>query len=219
MANGYVVYNGPSMINGEPIKVIKTGTTRDSDNRKTGAMLQWWIMPTNSKPTDAVQNGDDRAVCGDCPARPANGGHCYLNHGWINGTYGAEYPTKPAHSDNPDRLGAWGDPAAMPYDVVIEHMGERWTGYTHQWRTCDARFKDIVMASVDTPQEYIEATQAGWRTFRARMASGASGTYNVFDNEVVCPASKEAGQRVKCATCLLCAGTSRNAKNVTIIIH
>ena len=123
MANGYVVYNGPSMINGEPIKVIKTGTVRDSDNRKTGAMLQWWIMPVNSKPTDAVQNGDDVAVCGDCPARPANGGHCYLNHGWINGTYNAQYPLERAYSDNPDRLGAWGDPAAMPYDVVIEHMG------------------------------------------------------------------------------------------------
>ena len=177
-------------------------------------MLQWWIMPVNSKPTDAIANGDDAAVCGDCPARPANGGHCYLNHGWINGTYGAEYPLEPAYSDNPDRLGAWGDPAAMPYDVVREHMGERWTGYTHQWRTCDARFKDIVMASVDTPQEYIEATQAGWRTFRARQADDA-----IMDGEVTCPASKEAGQRVKCATCLLCAGTSRNAKNVTIIIH
>ena len=214
MANGYTVYEGPSMINGEPIKVIKTGTTKDSDNRKTGPMLQWWIMPVNSKPTDAVQNGDDRAVCGDCPARPSVGGHCYLNHGWINGTWGAEYPVEPAHSDNPDRLGAWGDPAAMPYDVVREHMGERWTGYTHQWRTCDARFKDIVMASVDTPQEYIEATQAGWRTFRARNADDA-----IMDGEVTCPASKEAGQRVKCATCLLCAGTSRNAKNITIIIH
>ena len=214
MTNGYVVYTGPSMINGEPIKVIKTGTARDSANRKTGPMLQWWIMPVNSKPTDAVQNGDDAAVCGNCTARPANGGHCYLNHGWINGTYNAEYPTKPAYSDNPDRLGAWGDPAAMPYDVVIEHMGARWTGYTHQWRTCDPRFKDIVMASVDTPQEYVEATNAGWRTFRARQADDA-----IIDGEITCPASKEAGQRVKCATCLLCAGTSRNAKNITIIIH
>jgi hypothetical protein len=203
------------MINGEPIKVIKTGTARDSDNRKTGPMLQWWIMPVNSKPTDAVQNGDDVAVCGDCPARPANGGHCYLNHGWINGTFNAQYPVERAYSDNPDRLGAWGDPAAMPYDVVREHMGARWTGYTHQWRTCDARFKDIVMASVDTPQEYIEATQAGWRTFRARQADDA-----IMDGEITCPASKEAGQRVKCATCLLCAGMAKlTAKNITIIIH
>jgi len=214
MTNGYEIYNGPSELNGEPIKVIKTGTKRASTNRKTGDMAQWWIMPTNSKPTDAVTNGDDRAVCGDCPAKPSNGGHCYLNYGWMNGTWNATYPSEPTSRDVPDRLGAWGDPAAIPYDVVKAHMSARFTGYTHQWRTCDPRFQSILMASVDSQAEYIEATNAGWRTFRTRTK-----TDNIHVNEISCPASKESGERVKCADCLLCAGTSKQAKNITIIIH
>ena len=47
------------------------------------------------------------------------------------------------------RLGAYGDPAALPFDLVrglaMGAMG--WTGYTHAWRYCDQRFRELLMAS------------------------------------------------------------------------
>jgi hypothetical protein len=37
--------------------------------------------------------------------------------------------------------------------------------------------------------------------------------------EVLCPASKEAGYKATCETCLLCAGTSVKAKSIAIPVH
>ncbi len=34
--NGYIIYEGPSMINGDPIVAIATGFARNSENGKTG---------------------------------------------------------------------------------------------------------------------------------------------------------------------------------------
>ena len=70
------------------------------------------------------------------------------------------------------------------------------------------------MASVDSPAEYAEAIAAGWRTFRVRTAD-----QELVKGEVVCPAAKEAGQRVTCFDCSLCMGTTRKAKNIAIIAH
>jgi len=70
------------------------------------------------------------------------------------------------------------------------------------------------MASVDTAVEAIEAQKMGWRTFRVRDEADP-----IMPNEIMCPASKEAGFRTKCAQCVLCAGTTRKAKNIAIIAH
>jgi hypothetical protein len=219
MANGYIAYDGPSMINGEPIKGIVTGTKNDSVNPKTGVMLQLTIMPM-VRPSIAVKNGADVAVCGSCPKRPsvakANGtAPCYVNT-WQapDSIFKAEYPTEPVDSPKPMRLGAWGEPTALPFEVIQGLIGKGHTGYTHRWKECDSRFKAILMASVDTAEEYAEATAAGWRTFRARDASE-----EIISGEITCPASKEAGNRVQCKDCMLCQGAGRKAKNITIINH
>ena len=44
MANGYILYEGQSMIDGQDIVVIATGFDKDSKNSKTGDMIQTWIQ-------------------------------------------------------------------------------------------------------------------------------------------------------------------------------
>jgi hypothetical protein len=104
------------------------------------------------------------------------------------------------------RLGAYGDPTALPLDVVrgLVPAGAVWTGYTHQWRTCDPAWREIVLASVDTPQERLEAARAGWRTFR--VARGA-GELELRKGERHCPAAVESGKRTTCQACRACNGT------------
>ena len=64
--NGAVFYRGPSMIDGAPIIGVATGFRVESDNGKTGDMIQTWIMPESVEPPTAARNGADRSVCGDC---------------------------------------------------------------------------------------------------------------------------------------------------------
>ena len=65
MANkSYVIYDGPSEIDGKPIVAIaqvKTG------NRKTGDMVQTWILRSDVDPITASRTGEDVSICGDCP--------------------------------------------------------------------------------------------------------------------------------------------------------
>lgn len=114
------------------------------------------------------------------------------------------------------RLGAYGDPAALPFEVwrVVLETVSGWTGYTHQWRACDPRFKTMLMASVDTRRELHEAQGAGWRTFRVR-----SQAESLHADEVMCPASDEGEHRATCHTCELCRGQANPARSVAIIAH
>jgi hypothetical protein len=233
MANGYIAYEGTSAINGKPIKAIVTGTEDASKNPKTGDMEQLWILTANVKPSEALKTGEDEAICGRCPHRPllvkqlkadkAQGlrldettqEKCYVRVGNApNAIYKATYPTKSATRKVPMRLGAYGEPTALPFEVVEGLVNGKHTGYTHQWRTTDPRFKAILMASADSESEAREAQAMGWRTFRVRKAHEP-----LLENEIACPASKEAGYKTQCAACGLCAGAGRKAKNIAIIEH
>jgi hypothetical protein len=69
-SNGYVLFEGPSLIDGGPIAVIVTGTNgRGSSNIKTGAMLQTWIIRTDTDPITANRQGLDTSICGRCPLK------------------------------------------------------------------------------------------------------------------------------------------------------
>src|ERR1041384_5136938 len=50
------------------------------------------------------------------------------------------------------RLGAYGDPAAIPFEIwrVLLTTTAGHVAYTHQWKRCDPRFREISMASVDS---------------------------------------------------------------------
>lgn len=225
---GAVAYHSASALDGAPIVVLLTGP---SANVKTGAMIQSWILRADVPPMDAARSGADYSICGDCRyRRDADDGTraCYVNLAWAprgiwkawkRGEYTASRDEVLARA--PLRLGAYGDPAVVPYVVwdrllaiSVKAGHKTWTGYTHQWRTCDRRFKTICMASVDTHAEADAAQAAGWRTFRVRSTSDG-----LRPREIVCPASEEAGHRVTCLQCRLCMGALRDAKSIAIFAH
>jgi len=230
MANGNTIYDGLSKLNGQPVKAIVTGTNTTSKNTKTGDMAQMWIMSSVERPTDAAKSGADTSVCGECPHRPllaktTGKKPCYVNLGQApNGIFKAKYAPALSSShgttpllDKPVRLGAYGEPTALPFELVQEAVDNATghTGYTHQWR--DARFASfakLCMASVDSESEASEAQHNGWRTFRVRSKEDA-----LMPGEINCPASKESGYLTNCADCQLCSGTTRKAKNISIIEH
>lgn len=220
-----LLYDGPSRLTGARILVIATA---QNGNRKIGHMLQFWIVPAIS-PIAAVRSGADDAVCGDCRHRgDGHGGErsCYVEW-WrsVENIWQARAKTielsprkfAQRHAGLQLRIGAYGDPVAVPIDVwePLLTTAVGWTAYTHQWRLPMARwFRPWCMASVDTAAEQHEAALAGWRTFRVRGPAD-----DLRGDEVACPASAEAGHRTVCASCELCRGAARQAKHVAIVAH
>ena len=179
-------------------------------------MAQVLICPANVPPYEAVKNGADSAVCQACPLRPLMGGGCYVTTGkYIPRVYEVAKDQVPdldaacaaiRHSGLTLRVGAWGDPAAVPFEVIERLVDAarsatgraRHTMYTSSWQTCDQRLRDVAMASVRTPQERDYAKAAGWRTFRVKVPEAP-----VLARERACPGSKH---EVTCSQCLLCSG-------------
>lgn len=192
-------------------------------------MVQVWILPTDISPVDAVNTGKDAIICGSCPHRGTKGRKrsCYVNVGQApNSVWKAfhrgVYPYLPVSNysqvfcGRAIRLGAYGDPAFIPQHIVsaIVDASTKHTGYTHQWRAnTNSWLRPFVMASCDTVQDYLDAREQGWRTFRV------SASLTPLTNEILCPASKEAGNRTQCAQCGLCAGADKQAKNIYIPVH
>lgn len=221
---GYVIYRGPSMLDGAPIVAV---AILGSGNRKTGDMVQTYIIRADMKPSDAVRTGDDAAICGDCKHRPSTGGACYVVVGQgptvvYKGLQRGIYPDATAAAvarvvaGRMIRLGTYGDPAAVPAqvwrDLISQAAGH--TGYTHQWRQAVAAgLRDLCMASADTPEERAEALAAGWRTFRVRLESETIGF-----REFICPASEEAGKKKTCVTCGACNGARREGQASPVIL-
>lgn len=207
------------MIDGQPIVVI---ATLYSENVKTGDMIQTWILRDDVSPIAAIHNGDDYSICGNCPHRGTveDGRNkrrsCYVKvanaprgvwAAYKAGRYVEYSPRKHAKlfRGRDLRLGAYGDPTAAPLKVwlPILKLVNGHTGYTHQWRTCDPRWAQFIMASTESVEQTKEARAAGWRTFRMRTAFSP-----LMPNEVVCPAFEEGGQRKQCIDCLGCHGGS-----------
>jgi hypothetical protein len=195
--------------------------TKNSKNRKTGRMLQTYILTADVDPVTAARTGEESRVCGDCPLR---GGKCYVQRfqapqavwqKYRRGGYPAiQWPALGAHSI---RIGSFGDPAFVPASVwenVVKHSAGH-IGYTHQWRLPGAQYlREIVMASVESVADQCEAVAAGWRTFRVRKPEQPK-----LADEMVCPASDEAGHRTTCSRCLFCCGRSKRGKSVVINAH
>lgn len=236
--NGIILYRGPSMLDGAPIVCIATGIAVRSDNSKTGAMIQTWIIRDDIKPTDAAKSGDDASVCGDCVHRGVivdgvnKGRSCYVTlyqapravfEGLQRGIYGNAPATIgeqiEAIGGKALRLGSYGDPAAVPltvWDAIAPHASTV-TGYTHQWKqkAIDIRLAQWCMASCDSAQDTVYAGMLGYRSFRVRRS-----TDETVSGEVICPASEEAGRKTSCSDCKACGGLSAKAKaNIVIMAH
>lgn len=229
---GYVIYRGPSQLDGAPIVAI---ALTHSSNRKTGDMVQTYIMRADVAPIAALKSGADASICGDCKHRPILGGACYVRvdqgptvvfKAFLRGNYPDANGS--AHiaalgAGRMVRLGTYGDPMAVPAHVweTLTFQASGRTGYTHQWRNAAvagdqrASVTSLCMASVDDPAEAQEARAAGLRYFRIRTADEPMGA-----REFVCPASDEAGKRRTCDTCGACNGSEKpTAGSPVIIVH
>lgn len=235
MANGVIVWEGASQIDGAPIVLIATGLARGSANGKTGAdLIQTWVLRADVSPLDAVNSGADQSICGNCPHRGQIvdgrnvGRSCYVTvfqaprsifAAYQRGAYDRVTPEQFAtrRGARGVRLGSYGDPAAVPFDVWAAMLegAPFHTGYTHQWRTADMRFARFVMASCDAPCDRVAAKILGYRTFRVRAL-----TDEIEAREIVCPASEEAGFKTSCDKCRACGGLSAKARaDVVIAVH
>jgi hypothetical protein len=228
-----VVWRGRSAFDHSPIVAIVTGLQTKSRNVKTGANLaQLWILAEDISPLDAIRTGRDRSICGICRHRgdgTGKGRSCYVSVKnapravWTAYSKGAYLSMRPAdvatHLVSRGmgiRIGAYGDGAALPIEVLeaLTH-GIYHTGYTHAWRT-RGDLAPLLMASADSAQDQVDASTAGWRTFRVRTATEA-----LAPKEIACPASEEAGKRTSCDSCGLCNGarTDDRRANIAIIVH
>ena len=217
---GVELWRGPSRIDGSPIVLL---ATLRSSNRKTGDMVQTWILRADVDPLEALASGADASVCGECPHRGdrrrggTRGRTCYVNVGqapagvwdaWRRGRYPRLDVRRwsDAFAGRAIRLGAYGDPGAVPLRVLrrLAAAGDRWTGYSHQWRRFPG-LRGLCMASVDSEAERAEAERRGWRTFRVRLPGEAPAA-----GEVECPAAlqDDSGEPLSsCDRCGLCAGS------------
>lgn len=230
-ARGVIFYEGPSEIDGAPIVGI---AIFKSSNRKTGNMVQTYIIRQDIKPAEASRLGLDASICGNCIHRGQHDDEgklisgtrtCYVVLGQgPTGAFKSYQEDKYSREYVPGmfagrfvRLGTYGDPAAIPFDVwagLLEGTTGH-NGYTHQWRECDSRFASLCMASADTEVDREHAKALGYRTFRTR-----SDAVSKLKGEFVCPASEEAGKKLTCVQCKACGGTSSKAKaDVAITIH
>jgi hypothetical protein len=224
---GVVIYEGISLLdNITPVVVI---ATFESKNEKTGNMVQTWILRSDMPPHEAVKRGDDKAICGDCKYASGNG--CYVT------TYRAPLSIYKAYKrgnypsvgvlgasgmvqDRKVRIGAYGDPACVPFFVwsgLLKGHTSGHTGYTHQWKKYP-QLKKYVMASVDNAKEALEAIKLGFRVFAVHK-----GTSYMNALTVTCPASKEAGKKSSCITCTACNGVGDGERSkrahVEIAMH
>jgi hypothetical protein len=177
-----IFYEGPSVYDGAPIVSI---ATFKSKNRKTGLMVQIWIMRADVEPHAAQRDGDDASVCGACPLRPLSvklaklegemRAQCYVvviqaplsvYRAYKRGSYAYATPEQMRErlQGGMARLGAYGDPASVPFHVW-QRMGVGTgefghTGYTHGWlqpASFDKRILGITMLSVDPVSERDDA--------------------------------------------------------------
>ena len=232
MNRSFIIYEGPSLIDGSPIVAIaqvKTG------NRKTGDMVQTWVIRSDIDPITASRTGADTAICGDCPHKGtpsdkvtgwAKDRTCYVNLLFApNGVFKAYRKGSYAAAQGHDaiaaigagkgvRLGSYGDPAACPSYVweSLTSQAEFVTAYTHNPTN---PMPHTIMTSADNAAQARSAWAKGERTFRvvSDLAQIIKG------KEVLCPASDEAGNRATCASCKLCGGNSVKAKSVAIVAH
>jgi hypothetical protein len=216
---GFTVYKGKSMIDGSPIVGI---VTLNSSNPKTGNMAQLWILSDEYAPVEAVKLGADVSICGNCKHRTGKGGACYvLPFQGPTSVYKAY--KRGNYSDNITkgalfleykalRLGAYGDPAALP-EYVLEFLVKNsrlHTGYTHQWKNKRLRHAlKYCQASVDSLSE-IE---------QLRAIDPNAKYFRVTDNdirtnkEIDCLAET---QGLSCIECKLCDGKKQN---IVINVH
>jgi hypothetical protein len=220
VSNGFILHEDQHRV------IIATGFETPSDNRKTGDMIQIWILVRSVSPTEAIKSGLDRLICGSCVHRghEENGRFgvertCYVNEGqaplqiwksWKAGNYPLLRSLE-CFTGRKVRFGAYGDPVHIPIGLALAIAGVSagHTGYTHQWRKPSLQaWKSLLMASVDSIAELVIARSMGWSTFRVGSEASAG--------ESLCESTRVG---TPCAVCQLCAGARGGLESVHIPPH
>ena len=230
--NKAILYEGPSLIDGQPIVAIATYSDK---NTKTGLMVQTYILCQNIDPRDANKTGADFSICGTCPLKGiptmdpkrklAEKRKCYVRidqgslivwKAYQNGSYPKTNNISELGRGRMVRLGTYGDPAAVPSYVWNQLLEDAigHTAYSHQNDIIPID-KKIFMGSADSLVHAKKFWSDNIRTFRV-----IQNLDEIQENEILCPASKEAGRKSTCAKCKLCSGTSSNSqKSIAIVQH
>jgi hypothetical protein len=114
------------------------------------------------------------------------------------------------------RLGAYGDPAAVPFLVWLGLVSavkpSTQTGYTHQvaHKNFDTRILRYCMASADTIKQAQKLHALGARTFRVKTKEA-----DFLPNEIECLSDSKG---IQCIDCGLCDGASDKV-NIAINVH
>jgi hypothetical protein len=216
--NGFVIHEDSARV------IIATGFSKASDNRKTGDMIQVWILVKAVDPVQAIKEGLDRLICGSCVHRGngnGSGRSCYVNVGqaplgiWRAWRAG-KYPTlqfMDCFAGRRVRFGAYGDPTHIPIGLALAIAGvsSGWTGYTHQWRKPSLQgWRQLLMASVDTTAELLIARSMGWSTFRVTPDT------DHHSMETLCASDRDG---TPCADCLFCDGSRSGILSIHIPAH
>jgi hypothetical protein len=221
-----IIYQGPSLIDNKPIIVV---AIEKSNNKKTGDVVQTYILRADIDPLLANRTGEDYSICGECPLKgiPSNkekgtaiSRKCYVSlHQAPLGIYKKFKNNGYELCDNKIkrnslgynrivRVGSYGDGAAVPqyvWDELVEYASGH-TAYTHNHG--DPRF---YMKSVESLQEAEWNWNNGYRTFRIVKNESQI----VKSKEILCPSNKG----VKCVECKLCSGSNTKAKSIAIEVH
>lgn len=219
--NGFVLYEGASTFDGENIVVVVTGFETPSSNTKTGNMLQSWIIKQKEYPSEAIKLEKDGSVCGTCPLK---GKVCYVtmmgpNNIWRSYKEG-QYPIidskildKIKRRHKLLRLGAYGDPCAVPLEVwqPLIAKSQDYTGYTHAWQYTNQRWNQYIRASVESHTLKAKANNMGWKTFRITTDPN-----DILEDEVWCKNLED--EDTKCEDCRLC-NAGKGKPNVVTLVH
>ena len=230
--NKAILYEGPSLIDGQPIVAIATYSDK---NTKTGLMVQTYILCQNIDPRDANKTGQDFSICGNCPLKGiptmdpkrklAEKRKCYVRidqgslivwKAYQKGSYPKTNDISELGRGRMVRLGTYGDPAAVPsyvwHQLLEEAIGHTASSHQNDIIPID---KKIFMGSADSLEHAKKFWNDNIRTFRV-----IQNLDEIQENEILCPASKEAGRKSTCAKCKLCSGTSSNSKkSIAIVQH
>lgn len=192
--NGVVLYEGPSLLDGKPIVVIAIGLNNKSKNSKTGGMVQTYILRSDVSPIEAIRDGSDESICGNCELRGtveivtkgrAKGQKrnrkrkCYVNVGqgptivfktYKRGGYPRYNPmchyfsVEALFPKRKVRLGTYGDPAAAPEWVWEEALRD-----TEGWTGYTHQWRDPRFAYL---KKWCMASVTDWASRCEAMADG-----------------------------------------------
>jgi hypothetical protein len=188
--------------------------TFKTSNRKTGDMVQVWILDPSMNPVQSVKTGRDaKTVCKGCPF--ASGKGCYVNVGqaplsvwkaYKRGSYGRMDPKDYSKyfGGRKVRFGAYGNPSLIPLSIVkaIANASDGWTGYFHDWRDMPKAkrigYSQYFMASTETESSRRLAEALELRYFHVSPEKPIGAIECLSDSK-----------GMECSRCKLCSGLSK----------